>query len=564
MRSAEARRARRAHRGDRPADRPRARAGRANRADRDADGGRTTAAPSRSAWRVAASGRRRTRACGRRPCSSVDVVYRRRAAPGAGRSPARRTATSPAMLEARAPATATGSARRRALRPDPASRYQPDGPHGPSAIVDPAAFRWTDSGWRGVRRDGQVIYEMHVGTFTPRRHLARRGRAARRARRSRHHRHRDDAGRRLRRPLRLGLRRRQPVRADAPLRHARRSARVRRSRARARPRRDPRRRLQPRRPRRELPRRISRPTTSPTATRTTGARRSTSKRPAPARAFFVENAALLDRRVPFRRPAARRDAGHPRRVAGTCRRRADPAPRAQRPARVPIFVVAENEPQDTDARPRSGDGRPRRRRALERRLSSHRARGADRKARGLLPRLQGLGAGVHLGAPSTATSIRGSGTAGRSSAAARPALDLPPHAFVSYLENHDQVANTPFGRRLHQVRSPGAPARADRADCCSVRRRRCCSRGRSSRRRRRSSISRTTSRSWRRRSRRTAGVPVAVSERDRSRRPRGAAVPGRRGDVRALQARSRASASAMPRLVRAAPRSDRAAPHAIR
>jgi maltooligosyltrehalose trehalohydrolase len=53
------------------------------------------------------------------------------------------------------------------LRPDPVSRSQPDGPHGPSAIVDPAAFRWTDGAWRGVAREGQVLYEMHVGTFTP-------------------------------------------------------------------------------------------------------------------------------------------------------------------------------------------------------------------------------------------------------------------------------------------------------------------------------------------------------------------------------------------------------------
>jgi maltooligosyltrehalose trehalohydrolase len=50
--------------------------------------------------------------------------------------------------------------------PDPASRSQPEGPHGPSQVVDPAAFRWTDAQWRGVRREGQVIYEMHVGTFT--------------------------------------------------------------------------------------------------------------------------------------------------------------------------------------------------------------------------------------------------------------------------------------------------------------------------------------------------------------------------------------------------------------
>ena len=52
------------------------------------------------------------------------------------------------------------------LYPDPASRFQPDGPHGPSAIVDPAAFRWTDQGWPGATRDGQVVYELHIGTFT--------------------------------------------------------------------------------------------------------------------------------------------------------------------------------------------------------------------------------------------------------------------------------------------------------------------------------------------------------------------------------------------------------------
>jgi maltooligosyltrehalose trehalohydrolase len=50
--------------------------------------------------------------------------------------------------------------------PDPASRFQPDGPHGPSCIVDPEAFRWTDSHWPGVTLKGQIIYEMHIGTFT--------------------------------------------------------------------------------------------------------------------------------------------------------------------------------------------------------------------------------------------------------------------------------------------------------------------------------------------------------------------------------------------------------------
>ena len=52
------------------------------------------------------------------------------------------------------------------LFPDPASRYQPEGPHGPSEIIDPCTFRWTDDGWRGVVLDEQVFYELHVGTFT--------------------------------------------------------------------------------------------------------------------------------------------------------------------------------------------------------------------------------------------------------------------------------------------------------------------------------------------------------------------------------------------------------------
>ena len=55
----------------------------------------------------------------------------------------------------------------RRLRPDPYSRYQPEGPHGPSQIVDPTAFEWSDAGWRGLERDGHVAYELHVGTFTP-------------------------------------------------------------------------------------------------------------------------------------------------------------------------------------------------------------------------------------------------------------------------------------------------------------------------------------------------------------------------------------------------------------
>ena len=52
------------------------------------------------------------------------------------------------------------------LYPDPASRYQPDGPHGPSQVIDPRAFVWSDQAWSGVTREGQIIYEMHIGTFS--------------------------------------------------------------------------------------------------------------------------------------------------------------------------------------------------------------------------------------------------------------------------------------------------------------------------------------------------------------------------------------------------------------
>jgi maltooligosyltrehalose trehalohydrolase len=51
--------------------------------------------------------------------------------------------------------------------PDPASKYQPDGPHGDSVIFDASSYSWRDAEWRGPDKDDLVIYEMHVGTFTP-------------------------------------------------------------------------------------------------------------------------------------------------------------------------------------------------------------------------------------------------------------------------------------------------------------------------------------------------------------------------------------------------------------
>jgi maltooligosyltrehalose trehalohydrolase len=51
--------------------------------------------------------------------------------------------------------------------PDPASRFQPEGPHGPSMIVDPELFPWEARDWNGLKLEGQVFYELHLGTFTP-------------------------------------------------------------------------------------------------------------------------------------------------------------------------------------------------------------------------------------------------------------------------------------------------------------------------------------------------------------------------------------------------------------
>jgi maltooligosyltrehalose trehalohydrolase len=51
--------------------------------------------------------------------------------------------------------------------PDPASRFQPCGVHGPSQVIDPSAFRWTDAAWQPPPLEAVVFYELHVGTFTP-------------------------------------------------------------------------------------------------------------------------------------------------------------------------------------------------------------------------------------------------------------------------------------------------------------------------------------------------------------------------------------------------------------
>jgi malto-oligosyltrehalose trehalohydrolase len=51
--------------------------------------------------------------------------------------------------------------------PDPASRFQPQDVHGPSELIDPTHYRWRDQGWHGRPWNETVLYELHVGTFTP-------------------------------------------------------------------------------------------------------------------------------------------------------------------------------------------------------------------------------------------------------------------------------------------------------------------------------------------------------------------------------------------------------------
>ena len=97
-------------------------------------------------------------------CRSVDVVVD-------GRRPLSMTREADGTFEATVSGLAAGVRYQYRLdghrhRPDPASRYQPDGVHGPSVAVDPAAFEWTDRAFRGHALADYVIYELHIGTFT--------------------------------------------------------------------------------------------------------------------------------------------------------------------------------------------------------------------------------------------------------------------------------------------------------------------------------------------------------------------------------------------------------------
>ena len=206
---------------------------------------------------------------------------------------------------------------------------------------------------------------------------------------------------------------------------------------------------------------VLRQTTSPTGTRPTGARRSTSTARLRAGARVLpRQRGLLDRRVPPRRPAARRHAEHlRRRPTSTSSPRSRARCARRRAGRDDDHRRRERAAGDAPRAP-AGARRLRARRAVERRLPPHRDGRAHRQRRGLLHRLPRHAAGVRSRPRSAAILYQGQRYKWQRQRRGTPALDLPPAAFVTFIENHDQVANSARGAaRAPARRAPAATAR---------------------------------------------------------------------------------------------------------
>ncbi len=189
---------------------------------------------------ISACGRRRPRRS--RWCRSrTDAFARRRARARGGRlllGVRRRTLRAGTRYRYRLDGELLSGSRRRAFSRTARS--------APSQVVDPRTYVVDVRALRrACRCADRCIYEMHVGTFTREGTWRSAASRAAAAGANRHHRGRGHAGGRVPGAVRMGIRRRVSVRADAALWHAGRLPRVRRRRASARPRRDPRRRLQP-------------------------------------------------------------------------------------------------------------------------------------------------------------------------------------------------------------------------------------------------------------------------------------------------------------------------------
>ncbi|HET7695253.1 MAG TPA: malto-oligosyltrehalose trehalohydrolase [Vicinamibacterales bacterium] len=338
------------------------------------------------------------------------------------------------------------------LRPDPASRWQPDGPHQPSAYVDPSAFRWTDHNRTGVTALGQVIYELHVGTFTSEGtwaaaaaqldELARIGITVIEMMPVAEFPGRfgwgydgvdlyapahiygtpDDLRGFVDRAHALGL----GVILDVVYNHLG--------------------------PDGNYLGEFSPDYFTDKYTNDWG-RAINFEGPAPARAFFVQNAGYWIDEYHF--DGLRLDATQDVKDASTPHVIADLAASARRAAgRLPVYLIAENEPQQTVlVRDPAAGGY-----GLD-------ALWNDDAHHTALVALTGRREAYYRDYQGTAQELiscarygylyQGQWYSWQKQRRGTPALDLMPASFVTYLENHDQVANSAFGRRLHQLSGPG-------------------------------------------------------------------------------------------------------------
>jgi maltooligosyltrehalose trehalohydrolase len=337
-------------------------------------------------------------------------------------------------------------------RPDPVSRFQPDGPHGPSEIVDPAAFRWSDASWEGIESERQVVYEMHVGTFTPEgtwmaaaRELEELGRlgittiemmpVADFAGRfgwgydgvdlyapTRLYGHPDDLRRCVDRAHALGM----GVILDVVYNHVGPDGNYLADFS---------------------------PDYFTDRYENDWGQALNFEGPRAAREFFLENASYwIDE---FHFDGLRLDATQDIHDASATHFLAELAERVHDAAGGRrVYIAAENEPQETRlVRPRGEGGY-----GLD-------ALWNDDYHHTAIVALTGRREAYYhdyKGSPQEFVSCakygylyQGQWYQWQKKRRGTPALDLPARSFVSFLENHDQVANTPFGRRLHQVASPG-------------------------------------------------------------------------------------------------------------
>ncbi|HYT67759.1 MAG TPA: malto-oligosyltrehalose trehalohydrolase [Vicinamibacterales bacterium] len=339
------------------------------------------------------------------------------------------------------------------LRPDPASRCQPEGPHQPSAYVDPFAFKWSDGSRKGLSSIGQVLYEMHVGTFTAEGtwtaaalelpELARIGITTIEMMPIADFPGRfgwgydgvdlyapahvygtpDDLRAFVDRAHALGV----AVILDVVYNHLG--------------------------PDGNYLADFSADYFTDKYTNDWG-RAINFEGPAPAREYFVQNARYWIEE--FHLDGLRLDATQDIKDASPRHVIADVVASARAAAGdVPIYIIAENEPQQTvlvRAADRGGYGVD----ALWNDDAHHTAVVALTGRREAYYRDYQGSAQELISCARFGYLYQGQWYSWQKKRRGAPALDLPPHCFVTYLENHDQIANSAFGRRLHQSASPGS------------------------------------------------------------------------------------------------------------